>query len=146
MESTHSCACILASACLRGAPRPRHPQKPGPTAAPCAPSFPSVEAFALAHARPLLLMALDAAGLPPPLPCPACAPAGAAAAGSAPGDASACAPGCRLLGVRLLSVESAQRFYAANGFGAPDEFKEMFKPLSALQARRPLAAACELAS
>ncbi|KAI8471373.1 MAG: hypothetical protein J3K34DRAFT_520607 [Monoraphidium minutum] len=78
-----------------------------------------VEAFALTHAHALLAAALDDAGLPPP-------PA-----------AAACPPGCAacLRGVKLLSVESAQRFYSANGFSEPDGAKEMFKPLASVARR-----------
>eukprot|EP00879_Flechtneria_rotunda_P003706 GHRR01003944.1.p1 GENE.GHRR01003944.1~~GHRR01003944.1.p1 ORF type:complete len:296 (+),score=101.33 GHRR01003944.1:614-1501(+) len=35
----------------------------------------------------------------------------------------------KLLGIKLLSVASAQRFYAKNGYGEPDACREMFKPL-----------------
>jgi hypothetical protein len=42
--------------------------------------------------------------------------------------------------VRLLSVESARAFYAANGFSEPDAAHEMFKPLSSIARRLARAA------
>jgi hypothetical protein len=73
------------------------------------PSPAAVEAFALSNAAALLSAALSA-------------------------DAPA-APGCcpkSLSGIKLLSVESAMHFYAANGFSEPDAAHEMFKPLSSI--------------
>lgn len=78
-----------------------------------------VEAFALSNAAALLRAALLTG------PSPALAPA----------PSPACPPECTscLRGIKLLSVESAQRFYSANGFSEPDGCSEMFKPLAGVR-------------
>lgn len=92
----------------------------------------TVEAFALSNAAPLLLAALDDAGPPSPPPRgapPPLPPPSPSASASASTPAPARCPLC-LRGIKLLSVESARAFYAANGFSEPDAHKEMFKALS----------------
>jgi hypothetical protein len=104
-----------------------------------------VEAFAAAHAEPLLRAALDeASGSSSDADSSdssgsnvasgsstnslASIASSGASASTNSGSPSAAKP-LRLRGIKLLAVESAAAFYAANGYAPPDAAREMFRPL-----------------
>lgn len=101
-----------------------------------------VEAFAAAHAEPLLRAALDVEASGGGSDADSSASSGSniasgsstnslasiASSGANSGSPSAAKP-LRLRGIKLLAVESAAAFYAANGYAPPDAAREMFRPL-----------------
>jgi hypothetical protein len=56
-----------------------------------------------------------------------------AGVGSVAGSSKLCKACKSILGIKLLSVQSAQGFYTKCGYGVPDSSCEMFKPLPALR-------------